>query len=189
MNEEQIMNIMNTESEEYDIWSLIKSISSDEEQDIVAKLLYFDLNDIALCNFFNKSNEWLLNNSEYCTEEYEDTQECANYRFFQRTFNLIKFKMNEILRKRLGTEKDDFRVFITSSSGETYTYFVDLTDMTISHMNSSGNYILNYEADTNAVEYLLSKDPDIHLCCGLSPNIIHVSRVITPIHTFVLRKF
>ena len=89
----------------------------------------------------------------------------------------------------ISTEKDDFRVLITSSSGETYTYFVDLTDMTISHMNSSGNYILNYEADTNAVEYLLSNDPDIYLRCGLSPNIIHVSRVITPIHTFVLRKF
>ena len=176
---ERFMNMMTVDSEEYDICCLIGNISSDEDQDIVANLLYFELNDIEICNFFNKSGEYLLN--------YRDDD---TYYIFQRTFNLIKYKMNEILRKRLGIEDedDDFVVSLPDFSGNTYTYTVDLTDMIIYHKNSSGDYILNYEADTMAIEYLLSTDPDIHVRCGSSPDIIIVSRVITPIHTFVLRK-
>ena len=225
-------------SEEYDISDLIGSISSEEDYDIVANLLYFELDQVAVCNFFKKSNEFLLENRKYyavdkecpfckkehgtqnrfcshgcgtvycyCGNEYhiaqddgvtkrhnpkcdkEEPEPFENYRVFQRTFNRIKFKMNEILRKRLGTKEDDFVVSITDFSGITHTYIIDLTEMTISHSNSTGDYILNYEEDTKWVEYLLSKDPDIHLnFWSRTPHIIKVSRVITPIQTFVLRK-
>ena len=188
---ERIM-IMMTE-EEYDISKLIGSISSEEDYDMVANLLYFELDQLAVCRFFRKSNEFLLNKKEELfsfTFPIPDSEPVVkNYRAFQRTFNLIKFKMNEILRKRLGTKEDNFTVSITDIFGTTHTYYIDLSEMTISHSNSTGNYILNYEEDTMWIEYLLTKDPDIHLDFGMSsPHIIKVSRVITPIQTFVLRK-
>ena len=185
---ERFMKMMNIDSEEYDISCLIGNISSQEDYDIVANLLYFELDEIAVCNFFKKANKFLLNNRKYTDEEVEP-QEREFYRIFQKTFNHIKYEMNEILRKRLGTKKDDFVLSITGFSGITHTYIIDLTEMTISHSNSTGNYILSYEEDTKWIEYLLTKDPDIHLSFGVStPHIIRVSRVITPIQTFVLRK-
>lgn len=183
---ERFMNMMTVDSEEYDICCLIGNISSDEDQDIVANLLYFDLNDVELCNFFNKAGEFMSNILK--SKSSEDLQKYHN---FQRPFNHIKFKMNEILRKRLGTQDDRLVVLIPDFSGNTYTYTVDLTDMIIYHKNSSGDYILSYEADTKAIEYLFTTDPDsgIHVRCKCSsPNYIYVSRVLTPIHTFVLRK-
>jgi hypothetical protein len=177
---ERIMDMMTVESDDYDIYGLIRSISSDEDCDIIANLLYFDLNDVELCNFFNKSGEFMSN--------MLNSEDLEKYHNFQRPFNDIKYKMNEILRKRLRIEDSQFTVSISSYSGKTYTYIVDLEDMTISHIGSSGYYVLSYEADTKGIEYLLTKDPDIHVMCGSSPNIIRVSRVTTPIHTFVLRK-
>jgi len=175
---ERIMNMMIADSEEYDICGLIGSISSDEDCDIAANLLYFELNDVELCNFFNKAGEFISN-----MLKSEDSKDLQKYHNFQRTFNHIKFKMNEILRKRLGTQEDRLVVSI-----EKYTYLVDLDDMTISHRGSSDDYILTYEADTKAIEYLFTTDPDIHVRCGSSPKFIYVSRVLTPIHTFVLQK-
>jgi hypothetical protein len=183
---ERIKKMMTADSDEYDICGVIGCIFSDDDCDIAANLLYFDLNDVELCNFFNKAGEFMLNMLK--SENSEDLQK---YHKFQRTFNLIKYKMNEILKKRLGTQDDLLVVSIPDFSGNTYTYTVDLTDMTIYHMNSSGHYILNYEADTKAIEYLFTTDPDsgIHVRCKCSsPNYIYVSRVLTPIHTFVLRK-
>ncbi len=184
---ERIMNMLIADSAEYDICGIIGSISSDEDCDIAANLLYFDLNDVELCNFFNKAGEFMSNmlNSEY-------SKDLQKYHNFQRIFNDIKYKMNEILRKRLGIEDSLFRVSISSYSGETYMYIVDLEDMTISHIGSSGSsgsYVLSYEVDIKGIEYLLTKDPDIHVRCGSSPKFIYVSRVLTPIHTFVLRKY
>jgi hypothetical protein len=180
---ERIMNMLIADSEEYDICGIIGIISSEEDYDIVSNLLYFDLNDVELCNFFNKAGEFMSNmlNSE-------DIKDLQKYHNFQRTFNYIKFKMNKILRKRLGTQEDQLSVSI-ADSGKTFTYTVDLEDMTISHTGRGCNYILSYEADTKAIEYLFSTDPDIHVRCGSSPKFIYVSRVLTPIHTFVLRKY
>jgi hypothetical protein len=174
---------MTANSEEYDICGVIGSIFSDDDCDIAANLLYFDLNDVELCNFFNKAGEFMSNmlNSE-------DIKDLQKYHNFQRIFNNIKYKMNEILRKRLGTQEDRLVVSIAGSD-KLFTYTVDLEDMTISHTCSGCNYILTYEADTKAIEYLFSTDPDIHVRCGSSPKFIYVSRVTTPIHTFVLRKF
>ena len=177
---QRIMDMMTADSEEYDICGLIGSISSDEDYDIAANLLYFELNDVELCNFFNKAGEFISN-----MLKSEDSEDLQKYHNFQRTFNRIKFEMNEILRKRLGTQEDRLVVSI-----EKYTYLVDLDDMTISHRGSSSSddYILSYEADTKAIEYLFTTDPDIHVRCGSSPKFIYVSRVLTPIHTFVLQK-
>lgn len=179
---ERIKSMMTADSEEYDICGVIGSIFSDDDCDIAANLLYFELNDVELCNFFNKSGEFM--SSMLNSEDIKDLQKYHN---FQRIFNNIKYKMNEILRKRLGTQEDRLILSI-SGSDKLFTYTVDLEDMTISHMGS-GDYILTYEADTKAIEYLFSKDPDIHVRCGSSPKFIYVSRVLTPIHTFVLRKY
>ena len=180
---ERIKSMMTADSDEYDICGVIGSIFSDDDCDIAANLLYFDLNDVELCNFFNKAGEFMSNmlNSE-------DIKDLQKYHNFQRIFNNIKYKMNEILRKRLGTQ-EDLLVLSIAGSGKLFTYTVDLEDMTISHMGSGCNYILTYEADTKAIEYLFSTDPDIHVRCGSSPKFIYVSRVLTPIHTFVFRKF
>jgi hypothetical protein len=51
--EENIMNMMTADSDEYDIYAIIESASSNEKRKIVAKILYFGLNDVELCNFFN----------------------------------------------------------------------------------------------------------------------------------------
>lgn len=178
---ERIKSMMTADSDEYDICGVIGSIFSDDDCDIAANLLYFDLNDVELCNFFNKAGEFMSNmlNSE-------DIKDLQKYHNFQRIFNNIKYKMNEILRKRLGTQDDRLVVSIKQ-----YTYLVDLDDMTISHRGSNSNddYILSYEADTKGIEYLFTTDPDIHVRCGSSPEFIYVSRVTTPIHTFVLRKY
>jgi len=177
---QRIMNMMIADSDEYDIYGLIGSISSDDDCDIAANLLYFDLNDVELCNFFNKAGEFMVN----CI----NLEKFDEYHNFHRTFNHIKFNMNEILRTRLGTQEDELEVSIPDFSGNTHTYKLNLPEMTISHMNMS--YILSYEADTKAIEYLFTTDPSIRLRCksSSSSNFIYVSRVSTPIHTFVLRK-
>lgn len=176
--EENIMNMMTADSDEYDIYAIIESASSNEKRKIVAKILYFGLNDVELCNFFNKSNE-VLQKGNWGEDKIIK---------FRRTFNDIKYEMNEILRSRLPIQDDTFTVSIEDSYfGKIYTYIIDLDEMTISHSSDEGQFVLAYEADTRGIEYLL--DENLRLSVGSKPNYIHVSRVITPIQTFVLSKY
>jgi hypothetical protein len=94
--------------------------------------------------------------------------------------------MNEILRKRIQTDEDLITVSI-----ENMSYTVDLTDMTITHKNKYGqNYILSYIDEIKWMEYLLIPDESIHLnVSSSSSHIIRISRVITPIRSFVLKNY
>ena len=98
----------------------------------------------------------------------------------------ITFRMNEILRKRIQTDEDLITVSI-----ENMSYTVDLTDMTITHKNKYGqNYILSYIDEIKWMEYLLIPDESIHLnVSSSSSHIIRISRVITPIRSFVLKNY
>jgi hypothetical protein len=81
---ERITRMMTANSEEYDICGVIGTIFSDEDCDIAANLLYFDLNDVELCNFFKKAGEFM--------SSMLNSEDLQSYHNFQRNFNRIKFE-------------------------------------------------------------------------------------------------
>jgi hypothetical protein len=181
---ERISKIFTVDEDEYDVFNIVSLLQSNENLDDVAEFLYHDLDTFMVDKFFIKSAEWFSNNKEYYMSE--DTQDHRNYHLFQRIFGDITFRMNEILRKRIQTDEDLITVSI-----ENMSYTVDLTDMTITHKNKYGqNYILSYIDEIKWMEYLLIPDESIHLrVSSSSSHIIRISRVITPIRSFVLKNY
>jgi hypothetical protein len=171
----------------YDICNFVTNLSG-EQCHIVAKLLYFDLNESSIDYFFNKSNEWLLEHHQYVDSSLLETEIGKTYITFLGIFNLIKDIMIQTLRKRLNFEETDIELVLTNKFGEIYRYMIDLESMKIYHRNKTGEYILNYDvSDSKWIEYLIKQPQDVSLDSGSSPNIIQIYRNMTQIHVFNLQ--